>query len=267
MTLHQYMIDAFTDEVFHGNQAAVCATNTPLSEALMQAITCENNFSETAFLVPLGRRGSEGARYGLRWFTPGGEIDLCGHATLASAFAVNRFLAPGAAPIVFETCSGEIPVAVDGDWLTMDMPAYHLRPVSVDDAMERALGVRPIEAWIDRDLICLLPSEQDVRECAPNMDALKGLDGLGCCITSAADDAGTDFVSRFFAPKLGVPEDPVCGSAHCALAPLWADRLGKNELLAEQVSKRGGRLRCEVHGDRVIVAGKAALYAMAELHV
>ena len=203
MTLRQYMIDAFTDEVFHGNQAAVCATDEPLSEALMQAIACENNFSEMAFLVPLDCQGAEDVRLGLRWFTPGGEIDLCGHATLASAFAVNRFLSPGAARVVFETRSGEILVSVDEDWLTMDMPAFHLCPVTVIDAMEQALGVRPVEAWIDRDLVCLLSSERAVRECVPDMGTLERLDGLGCCITAAADDAGTDFVSRFFAPKLG----------------------------------------------------------------
>lgn len=264
MTITQYMVDAFTDTVFKGNQAAVCCTAKELSAALMQSIAQENNYSETAFLVPLGDKGAS-LRYGLRWFTPGGEIDLCGHATLASAYVVCRCLNEGASSVVFETRSGSLPVLVEDEWISMDMPAFSLTSVPVTDEMERALGVRPLEAYLCRDLICVLDKEQEVRGLCPDMELLKGLEGQMVSVTSLG--AECDCVSRSFAPKLKVNEDPVCGSAHCALAPLWAEKLGKAEIIAEQASERGGFLRCAVKGERVVVAGEAALYAKAELFV
>lgn len=268
MTIQQYIVDAFANQVFQGNQAAICCTDEQLNEALMQSIAIENNFSETAFLVPLEPIASDGdaLRYSLRWFTPGGEIDLCGHATLASAFVVSNFLNPGAKQVTFVTQkSGELPILMNENAITMNMPAYHPHQIEVTDAMERAFGVRPTEAWLDRDLICFLPTEDDVRKANPDDTILLELEGQGIAITAKATDY--DFVSRFFAPELAVHEDPVTGSAHCALAPLWADKLNKEEFDAFQASSRGGELYCVVEGDRVMMSGKAVLYAKSELFV
>lgn len=266
MAITQYMIDAFADTVFKGNQAAVCVTEEPLADAIMQSIAIENNFSETAFLVPFA--GKEGC-YSLRWFTPGGEIDLCGHATLASAFTVANFIAPGTKHIVFDTLSGELFIEIeDNGMISMDMPAYQPKQVAVTDAMEQAYGVRPLEAWLARDLVCVLPAEADVRNAHPDTDALLKLPGLTQAITARAD-AGSPFdcISRCFAPELDVYEDPVTGSTHCAIAPLWAEKLGKNDIKAFQASKRTGILNCRVEGDRVKISGPAVLYARAELNI
>ena len=268
MPLRQYLIDAFASEVFRGNPAAVCATPEPLAASLMQSIAIENNYSETAFLVERPTQGPEDARYLLRWFTPGGEVDLCGHATLASAFTVSRFLRPGAASVVFETLqAGELPVTVDDGWVSMDLPAFRVEPVPVTDAMERAFGVRPLEAYLGRDLLCVLPSAQAVTDARPDEALLLELPGLGQDITAASDEAAYDCVSRCFAPKLKVYEDPVTGSSHCAIAPFWAARLGRDEIVARQASARGGVLRCHVQAERVIVAGPAVAYRQTELFV
>ena len=265
MTIVQYMVDAFTDVVFKGNQAAVCCTEAELDVSLMQSIACENNYSETAFLVPFEASDQEEACYRLRWFTPGGEIDLCGHATLASGYVVSHLLRPGVKGVSFETRSGRLFVATQGKWLTMDMPAFDLTPVDVTDAMEEAIGARPVEAYLCRDLICVLGSEEEVRSAAPSMERVTSLPGQMLSITSKGSEA--DCASRSFAPKLKVNEDPVCGSAHCALAPLWGAKLGVDSILAEQASERGGMLRCFVAGNRVRISGRAALYAKAELFV
>lgn len=264
MRVTQYLVDAFADRLFCGNQAAVCATDDPLPDGLMQSIAQENNFSETAFLVPAADEAE--ARYTLRWFTPGGEIDLCGHATLAAAFVVGRFLQPGCGRIAFDTASGELSTSLEGDLIVMDMPAYAPRPVAVTDDMERAYGVRPIDAWLARDLICVLPDEDAVRNARPDAEALVRMPGLVQAITApASTGSGFDCVSRCFAPKLDVYEDPVTGSTHCAIAPLWAQKLGKEEVHAFQASGRTGILQCRVEGGRVKVAGPAMLYATAEL--
>lgn len=265
MAIAQYMIDAFADFVFKGNQAAVCATKEPLASAIMQNIAIENNFSETAFLVPfVGKKG----RYSLRWFTPGGEIDLCGHATLASAFAVGNFIAPGTKHIVFDTMSGELFIEIEDDgMISMDMPAYQPKQIEVTDTMEQAYGVRPLEAWLARDLICVLPTETDVRNARPDTDVLLELPGLTQAITARADaNSPFDCVSRCFAPELDVYEDPVTGSTHCAIAPIWAEKLGKNDIRAFQASRRTGILNCHVEDDRVKISGPAVLYARAELN-
>lgn len=265
MAITQYMIDAFADTVFKGNQAAVCATKEPLASAIMQNIAIENNFSETAFLVPfVGKKG----RYSLRWFTPGGEIDLCGHATLASAFAVGNFIAPGTKHIVFDTMSGELFIEIEDDgMISMDMPAYQPKQIEVTDTMEQAYGVRPLEAWLARDLICVLPTETDVRNARPDTDLLLELPGLTQAITARADaNSPFDCVSRCFAPELDVYEDPVTGSTHCAIAPIWAEKLGKNDIRAFQASRRTGILNCHVEDDRVKISGPAVLYARAELN-
>lgn len=256
-TLKQYIVDAFTDEVFHGNQAAICVLDSWIPEDLMMDITRENNFSETAFAV------KEGDGYRLRWFTPGGEIDLCGHATLACAYVLFRFYLPDEGRITFSTMSGELVVTKKGDLLEMEFPAYKLEQVEVTDAMTQAFGAKPSEVYMGRDLLCVFDDEGVVRELSPDMDKVKALDGLLQHATAPGKDV--DCVSRSFAPKLKVVEDPVCGSGHCHIAPYWAQRLGKDELVAYQASTRGGTLYCRMEGDKVFMAGKATLFSKGEL--
>lgn len=219
----KFPVDAFASEVFKGNQAAVCAVPSWPSDALMQSIARENNYSETAFIV------KNSGDYELRWFTPGGEIDLCGHATLASGFVVLRLLEPGRQRVVFSTKSGPLAVTAKEGRYEMDLPAYRLREVPVTDAMTAAIGSRPLRAFMARDLVCVLPTEEDVRRAAPAADALLGLDGLLLHIT--AEGGEFDCVTRSFGPKLGVYEDPVCGSGHCHVVPYWAEATGKTSLL------------------------------------
>ena len=222
------------------------------------SITRENNLSETAFAV------REGDRYRLRWFTPGGEIDLCGHATLATAFVIDQFVDPGVKEICFETLSGTLTVTRRGELYEMDFPAYTLQRLEVTDEITDALGARPSEVWRARDLLCVFDRPEDVLSLQPDMDKLLGLKGALMQVTAPGTD-GYDCVSRSFAPKMGVPEDPVCGSGHCHIIPYWAGRTGKSELVARQASPRGGTLYCRMEGDRVVLAGRAALYARSEL--
>ena len=257
--MKQYVVDAFTDKVFAGNPAAVCVMDKWISDELMQKITTENNLSETAFCV------KEGEHYHLRWFTPGGEIDLCGHATLATAYTVLRFVEPELSEVHFDTLSGELIVYRKGELLEMVFPAYELKPVPVTDAMTEVIGAKPAAAFMGRDLLCVLDSEDEVRACAPDMAKVMKLDGLLLHITAKGNDF--DCVSRSFAPKCGVTEDPVCGSGHCHIIPYWANALGKTELTAYQASKRSGVLYTRVEGDRVVLAGKAALFSEAEIYV
>lgn len=258
--MEQYIVDAFTDQIFQGNPAAVCVLEDWLPEELMRSIAVENNLSETAFIVP------EGAQWHLRWFTPGGEIDLCGHATLATAYVLFRFYRPEAEELVFTTLSGLLTVRrKENGFLELDFPAYALRPVPVTDDMERAIGVRPAEAWMGRDLLCVLDQEEDVRNCRVDQERVRALEGLLLHVT--AKGSAYDCVSRTFAPKCGVEEDPVCGSGHCHIVPFWTQRLGKTELTARQASARGGTLLCRLEGDRVFLAGQAALYAKSELYL
>lgn len=257
--MKQYVVDAFTDRVFSGNPAAVCVLDKWLDDELMMKITMENNLSETAFTV------KEGDRYHLRWFTPGGEIDLCGHATLGTAYVVTTFTEPGLQEVEFNTMSGILRVKKVGDLFELDFPAYELKPVPVTDAMEDALGVRPLETYMGRDLLCVLSSEEQVRTLQPDMAKLLQLDGLLQHVTAAG--AEVDCVSRSFAPKLNVPEDPVCGSGHCHIVPYWLDKLGVERVEAYQASRRGGTLYCRREGDRIVMAGKAALFSEAELHI
>lgn len=256
--MKQYVVDAFTDKVFAGNPAAVCVMDEWLSDELMQKITIENNLSETAFCV------REGKNYHLRWFTPGGEIDLCGHATLATAYTILRFVEPEADRVAFDTLSGELIVTKNGKLLEMVFPAYELKPVEVTDKMAEVIGARPIAAFMGRDLLCVMDDEAAVCACAPDMAKVMELDGLLLHVTAKGEDF--DCVSRSFAPKCGVPEDPVCGSGHCHIIPYWADALGKTELVAYQASRRGGVLHTRLDGDRVILAGEAALFSEAEIY-
>ena len=257
--MKQYVVDAFTDQVFHGNQAAVCVLDHWLSEELMMNITRENNFSETAFTV------KEGEKWHLRWFTPGGEIDLCGHATLATAFVLLNYYEKDAQLVVFTTLSGDLIVTRKGELYEMEFPAYDLKKVDVTVAMEDALGASVKEAYLARDLLCVLDDEQVVRDLKPDLEKIKKIDGLLVHVTARGRDA--DCVSRSFAPKLSVAEDPVCGSGHCHIIPYWADLLGKDDLVAYQASKRGGTLYCRREGSKIFMAGKAALYSIDELFI
>ena len=257
--MKQYVVDAFTDRVFHGNQAAVCVLDHWLSEELMMNITRENNFSETAFTV------KEGEKWHLRWFTPGGEIDLCGHATLATAFVLVNYYEKDAQLVVFTTLSGDLIVTRKGELYEMEFPAYDLKKVDVTVAMEDALGASVKEAYLARDLLCVLDDEQVVRDLKPDLEKIKKIDGLLVHVTARGRDA--DCVSRSFAPKLSVAEDPVCGSGHCHIIPYWADLLGKDDLVAYQASKRGGTLFCRREGSKIFMAGKAALYSIDELFI
>ena len=257
--MKQYVVDAFTDEVFHGNQAAVCVLENWPDDELMKSITQENNFSETAFTV------KDGDKWHLRWFTPGGEIDLCGHATLGTAFVLFNFYEKEAEKLIFSTLSGDLIVTRRDDLLEMEFPAYDLKSVDVTDAMEEVLGVRPKAAFMARDLLCVLDSAGSVRSYVPDPEKIKRLDGLLLHITAPGDDE--DCVSRSFAPKLNVLEDPVCGSGHCHIIPYWADTLGKDELVAYQASARGGTLYCRREGSRIFMAGKAVLYSIDELFI
>ena len=257
--MKQYVVDAFTDSVFHGNQAAVCVLDNWPDEELMMDIARENNFSETAFTV------KEGEKYHLRWFTPGGEIDLCGHATLGTAYVLYRFYEQDAEKLIFTTLSGDLIVTKKGELLEMEFPAYDLKPVEITDTMRDVLGVEPKAAYIARDLLCVLDDAEQVRAYVPDAEKIKTLDGLLLHITAPGE--GEDCVSRSFAPKLNVLEDPVCGSGHCHIIPYWADTLGKDELVAYQASKRGGTLYCRREGGKIFMAGKAVLYSIDELFV
>lgn len=257
--MKQYVVDAFTDRVFGGNPAAVCVMEEWLPDESLLKITQENNLSETAFAVP----NAEG--YHLRWFTPGGEIDLCGHATLATAYVITRFVKPEIDTVRFDTKSGRLTVEKKGDLFEMDFPAYELQPVPVTEQMTEAIGVKPLEAYMSRDLLCVLESEEMVRSFTPDHAKIQKLDGLLLHITAKGKQY--DCVSRSFAPKLNVPEDPVCGSGHCHILPYWANKLQKPELVAYQASVRGGVLYGKMDGNRVQLAGKAALYSISEIFI
>ena len=256
--MRQFLVDAFTDRVFAGNPAAVCLPDQWIPDRLMQQIAEENRLSETAFLV------QENGTYQLRWFTPEGEIDLCGHATLAAAYVVMRFLEPSLETVSFDTKSGILAVRKNGERLEMDLPSYRLTRTAVTNEMTAALGVRPLEAYLGRDLLLVLEDEALVRTAVPDMEKVKALDGLMLHITAKGTD-GFDCVSRSFGPKLGIAEDPVCGSGHCHIVPYWSMVLGKRQILARQLSERGGTLFCEDMGDRVKIAGNAVLYSTADI--
>ena len=254
MKLRMFQVDAFASAVFGGNPAAVCPLESWLDDATLQAIAAENNLSETAFLVP-----ANGA-FDLRWFTPLAEVDLCGHATLASAHVVLRHLRPGDDAVAFETRSGRLAVSRSGDGLVMDFPALAAHPVATPAALAAGLGAGVRAVFADMDYLALFESEAEVRALTPDLAALARLDRRGVIATAAGESADVDFVSRFFSPRLGVPEDPVTGSAHCMLAPFWAARLGKATLRAYQASARGGVVHCSVAGDRVRLGGRAVQY-------
>ncbi len=257
-----YQVDAFTDEVFGGNPAAVCVLDHSRDDAWMQALAAEMNLSETAFLLKSG----DGFR--LRWFTPRVEVELCGHATLASAHILwETGLITSEEDARFETLSGPLKASRNGPDITMDFPATPAQPVDMVPTLIEALGVRPLTFARSRfDYLIEVATEREVRQLEPNFDRLRGVATRGVMVTSLADADSCDFVSRFFAPAVGVDEDPVTGSAHCCLGPFWAQRLGKGSLRAYQASRRGGSVRVEVLGDRVRIGGRAVTVFSGRLH-
>lgn len=259
MKLKQYQVDAFTDRVFGGNPAAVVPLPSWLDDSLLQAIAEENNLSETAFFVPSKKV------FQLRWFTPVKEVDLCGHATLATAHVIFEILGDARQVITFETRSGDLFVKQNGKLLEMDFPASPPIPCEIPEKLVLGLGCRPIEVLAAEDYLAVFDSEATVRAITPDQSVLRQLDLRGVSITAPGNEV--DFVSRFFAPRFGIPEDPVTGSAHCELAPYWAYKLGKNILSAKQVSRRGGDISCELRADRVILSGSAVIFMEAEIAI
>jgi len=256
-----YIADAFAEEAFSGNPAGVCILESPLPADTMQRIASENNLAETAFLVP-----REDGGYGLRWFTPVTEIDLCGHATLASAFVLHEVLGTGKNVYRFHSMSGLLEVTPKDGLYEMDFPAWPLRRIEVTEQMRRALGCDILEAHLARDLILLLEDEAAVQNLRPDLNAVAALPGaFGVAVTAQGQSA--DFVSRYFAPGEGIPEDHVTGSLHSMLIPFWAARLGRDTLTARQLSPRGGTLYCKNCGVRVKMAGRARLYLQGEIFI
>ena len=270
-----FQVDAFTDRRFAGNPAAVCPLRDWPEDELLQAIAAENNLSETAFLVP---RGED---YELRWFTPRAEVDLCGHATLAAGHVVLRVLQGTRESVRFETASGPLEVVRDGERLAMDFPALPAEPAPSPPGLASALGAEPSAVLAAKDWLAVFERPSTVAGLSPDMVELEKLDRRGVIVTAPNEPAqpgegedgpsagppdaspgGTrpDFVSRFFAPGVGVPEDPVTGSAHCTLGPYWTERTGRSRTLGRQISRRGGEVVCEVQGDRVRLSGRAVLY-------
>ncbi len=264
MEIPIYQVDAFTARPFGGNPAAVCPLDSWLDEPTMQAIAAENNLSETAFFV------ANGADYDIRWFTPTMEIDLAGHPTLASAHVIFEHLESGRDEVLFRTQIGDtLTITRDGERIAMDFPSRPPTARQGLDGMGAALGAEPAEVLAARDGFAVFESAAQVRALAPNMARVAEIDVMGVIATAPGTDAGSDcdFVSRFFAPGAGVPEDPVTGSAHATLIPYWAKRLGKSRMFARQISARGGELWCQDKGDRVTIAGQAVTYMTGTLRL
>jgi PhzF family phenazine biosynthesis protein len=259
MKIRQFQVDAFARRVFEGNPAAVCPLDHWLEDRVLQAIAEENNLSDTAFFVPTEHG------FHLRWFTPVAEVELCGHATLAAAHVIFEILGYPETTIAFSTRSGQLTVERKGSVLAMSFPVRLPVPCAPPDVLEEALGRRPSAVLAADDYIAVFDDEAMIRAIAPDFAKLSRLDLRGVCVTAPGDTV--DFVSRFFCPKLGVPEDPVTGSAHCELAPYWSSRLGKSVLQARQLSRRGGEVLCQSSGDRVILSGRAVMFMTAEIEI
>ncbi|HLP06706.1 MAG TPA: PhzF family phenazine biosynthesis protein [Opitutaceae bacterium] len=259
MILDYYHVDAFADRVFTGNPAGVVPLKRWLPAAVLQSLATENGHPETAFFVPRGNG------FHLRWFTPKVEVELCGHATLAAAHVLWTHLAHAEDPIRFETLSGPVSVSRESGRLMLDFPARPPQPSDNPQALAEALGAKPFQVWKAGNYLAVFRREEELRALAPDFAKFGPLDAFG--VIATAPGKSVDFVSRFFAPKAGINEDPVTGSAHCTLAPYWSKRLGKPRLRAEQLSARGGRLWCEVDGDRVKIAGHAVTYLRGQIEV
>ena len=257
MKLDVYFIDAFADKVFTGNPAAVIFTDID-DEKLMQKIAFENNLSETAF-VNLSKDTNH-----IRWFSPLKEVDLCGHATLASGFAYFNFINKDKNEVTFMSASGELSVSKNNDLYELNFPKDNLTKIDLEDRVEDSIGVKPVETYIgDINLIAILDSEDAIKELNPDFNKLINLVGQGLIVTAQSNEY--DFVSRYFCPKYGINEDPVTGSAHTSLIPYWSERLKSSELVAKQVSDRGGVLYCKNQDTRVLISGKAVLYMKGEI--
>ncbi|AWI04800.1 PhzF family phenazine biosynthesis protein [Clostridium drakei] len=252
MRIPVYQVDAFTNKQFGGNPAAVCPLEQWIDDELMQKIAAENNLAETAFFV---KKDSE---YELRWFAPKGEIDLCGHATLATSYVIFNYIDKNASLVKFNTKSGVLEVSKDGNLLTMIFPSREAEKCEVPEALIKGLGKVPVEVYKARDYMAVFEKEEDILNLQLNMEELKKLDSVGVIVTAKGNEV--DFVSRFFAPKLGVNEDPVTGSSHCTLIPYWSKILNKKELNDLQLSERKGKLYCADLGDKVKISGEVALY-------
>jgi PhzF family phenazine biosynthesis protein len=260
MSIRMFQVDAFTEELFRGNPAAVCPLETWLPAETMQKIAMENNLAETAFFV------KEKERFRIRWFTPAVEVDLCGHATLATAYVLFEIEGFAGPRLDFDSLSGLLAVRRDGSRLTLDFPADCVVPVDLPAGLTEALGARPLEAYKGKtDYLLVFGSQAEIEALAPDFGLLGKIPARGIIVTAKGDEA--DFVSRFFAPQVGINEDPVTGSAHTTLTPFWAARLGKSELEAVQLSKRRGRLRVKNLGERVEISGYARLYLRGEIEV
>ena len=257
--MKQFTVDAFTDKIFGGNPAAVCVLEKFLPEDLMQKIAMENNFSETAFVV------KEKNFYKLRWFTPAAEIDFCGHATLASGFVILTQIEPNLNFVEFETRRGKLTVTKVDNFFEMDFPAYEYKKIPVTAEMQAAIGAEILEAYLSRDLLMIVKDAETVEKLQPNFEKILKLEGTTQAVTAAGKNF--DCVSRIFAPKVGVNEDPVTGSTHCLIAPYWAEKLGKKKIFARQASKRGGILHCEIFNQRVKISGQAVLFAISKLNL
>lgn len=256
-----FQIDAFTNRRFAGNPAAVVPMSSFLDDAVLQSIAAENNLAETAFIVP------EGGDYLLRWFTPTVEVPLCGHATLASAAVVMERLEPERSKVVFHSASGPLTVSRTDTGYMMDFPARQSEDIALPSGLAEALGIVPVEVADDTfNYLVLLENEQAVRELVPDMAAIARMERSGVIVTAPGDNA-YDFVSRYFAPAKGIPEDPVTGGAHCGLAPYWAKRLNKTVFLAYQASRRGGEIICRLVGDRVELEGTCVFYLEGEVEI
>lgn len=253
MRIPLYQIDAFTSEIFGGNPAAVCPLQEWLPDETLQAIAAENNLSETAFFIP-AHKG-----FHLRWFTPVIEVDLCGHATLAAAYVIFKHLDYNQDTISFASLSGELEVSIDkNEWLTLNFPNRPPVKESHNELLQKALGGHPTSFHKSRDYLVTYATEAEVKSLSPDYNLLSQVDALGIIATAPGDQV--DFVSRFFAPRAGINEDPVTGSAHCTLAPFWQKELKKDELLGHQVSTRGGVIKCKVENDRVKISGQAITF-------
>lgn len=257
--MRQYIVNAFTNQPFEGNPAAVCVMESWPERQVMMNIAMQNNLSETAFVV------LEGEEFQLRWFTPTEEIGLCGHATLAAAYVILNHYMTRASEVIFQTEAGSVPVSRMGNNFLMSFSAIPLSEIEPTEEYVEALGVAPKEIWMGLDTLCVLESAEEVEACQPKMDLLRNLPGRMLHIT--ARDKAYTCVSRSFGPKIGIPEDPVCGSAHCQIAPYWSKQLGYNLITARQASSRGGKMMCMVEGGLVQIIGEARLYSISELYL
>lgn len=261
MKIPFYQVDAFSSRVFGGNPAAVCVLNSWLDSDVLQNIAAENNLSETAFLVQISP-----GNYDLKWFTPTIEIDLCGHATLASAFVLFKYYDQGKMVLKFQTASGELSVEKSEDLLSMNFPARPPIETTPPQILTEALGVEASYVLESRDLLAVFEDENVIQNMSPDFDKIRKIKSHFAVIVTAPGES-SDFVSRFFAPNAGVNEDPVTGSAHCTLIPYWAKRLNQNKLHAYQLSSRKGELFCEYSGNRVSISGRSTLFAKGEIYI